>query len=115
MKDNCLFCKIIAKEIPSDIIYEDDDILAFKDIEPQAPLHILIIPKAHIPTLNATCKEDDMVLGKMQRIAAYIAAKQNLAEDGFRTVINCNKAGGQVIYHIHLHLLAGRDMQWPPG
>lgn len=110
-----IFTKIINKEIPANIVFEDDEILAFKDIEPQAPIHILIIPKIEIPTLNELEEKYDLLVGKIIRRASLIAKEYNLAEDGYRLVFNCNKNGGQAVYHIHCHLLGGRAMQWPPG
>lgn len=113
--ESCIFCRIVAREIPSEIVYEDDQVLAFKDIQPQAPVHLLIIPKRHIATLADVTPDDAPLLGHMQVIAARLAADQGIAEDGFRTVINCRKHGQQSVFHLHLHLLGGRQMQWPPG
>jgi len=110
-----IFSKIIRREIPADIIHEDDDVLAFRDINPQAPVHILIIPKKPIATLNDIQPEDAPLIGKLFLTARQIAADQGFAENGYRTVFNCNRDGGQEVYHIHLHLLAGRPMNWPPG
>ena len=110
----CLFCKIVAKEINANIIYEDDHVVAF-DIAPQAPHHILIIPRKHIATINDFSNEDTLLLGQMMQAGKKIAANLNIAEDGFRLVMNCNKHGGQAVYHIHFHLLGGRQMAWPPG
>jgi histidine triad (HIT) family protein len=112
---DCLFCKMVSGEIPPDIVYEDDDVLAFNDINPQAPTHILIIPKKHIATLNDADESDMAVLGKLNLVAAQLADKLGFAEAGYRVVMNCNAAGGQAVYHIHLHLLGGRSMSWPPG
>ena len=112
---DCLFCKIVNGDIPTELIYEDDDVVAFNDISPQAPTHILIIPKNHIATLNDSDDTDAMVLGKLNRVASALARENGFADDGYRVVINCNDAGGQAVYHIHLHLLAGRQMHWPPG
>ncbi len=112
---NCLFCKIINKEIPSKIVYEDDKILAFEDVSPQAPVHILIIPKKHISTSLDIKDEDNELIGLMAQTANKIAKDKGVAEKGFRTVMNCNKDAGQTVFHIHMHLLAGRAMQWPPG
>ncbi|TDO09853.1 MULTISPECIES: histidine triad nucleotide-binding protein [Halomonas] len=112
---DCLFCKIIDREIPGDIVYEDDQVLAFNDINPQAPTHILIVPKQHIATLN-DIKEDDLALvGRLQYTAAKLASKQGFAEDGYRVVMNCNEQGGQTVYHIHMHLMGGRRFTWPAG
>jgi len=110
-----LFLKIINREIPADIVYETDDLLAFRDISPQAPLHVLIIPKQHIRTINDLGVEHSELVGKLFLAAAEIAQNEGIAEDGYRVVMNCNGAGGQAVYHIHLHLLGGRQMGWPPG
>lgn len=110
-----IFTKIIQKEIPAKIVYEDDDVLAFEDIQPQAPVHILIIPKKEIPTLNDLQAEDAALMGKLFLVAQKIAKEQGFAEQGYRTVFNCNEDGGQTVDHIHLHLLAGRRLTWPPG
>ena len=104
---------MVAGEIKPDIVHEDDKILAFRDINPQAPVHILIIPKTHIPTLNDL--QDKELAGHLIQTAAKLAKAEGLAEDGYRTVFNCNAKGGQEVYHLHLHLLAGRQMNWPPG
>ena len=112
---DCLFCKIINKEINSDILFEDDDVLAFKDINPQAPIHFLIVPKKHISTINDLPQEDEKITGKMILTAQSLAKQENIDEKGYRLVFNCNSDGGQEVYHIHLHLLGGRQMQWPPG
>jgi histidine triad (HIT) family protein len=110
-----LFGKIVAGEIPADIVYEDDDVLAFRDVAPQAPTHILVIPRRPIPTLNDLEPGDAELVGKLFLAAKKIAAAEGIAQAGYRTVINCNAAAGQTIYHLHLHLLGGRPMQWPPG
>ncbi|MBT8049489.1 MAG: histidine triad nucleotide-binding protein [Xanthomonadales bacterium] len=110
-----LFLKIINREIPADIIYETDSILAFRDINPQAPYHVLIIPKEHISTMNDIEPHHAELIGKMFMVAAELADQEGIAEDGYRVVMNCNAAGGQAVYHIHLHLLGGRQMIWPPG
>ncbi len=109
-----IFTKIIEKEIPADILYEDEKVLAFKDISPQAPVHFLVIPKKPIATTNDITEDDDALVGYMHRIAAKIAAEMGVADEGFRTVMNCNKHGGQTVYHIHLHVLAGKPLGWPP-
>jgi len=106
---------MVAGEIPPDKVYEDEDLLAFRDINPQAPLHILIIPKEHVPTLNDLDEAHQPLIGKMVQAAAGIAAREGVAESGYRTLMNCNADGGQTVFHIHLHLLAGRHMGWPPG
>ena len=110
-----LFLKIINREIPADIIYETDDVLAFRDINPQAPLHALIIPKQHIATINDLESEHSELIGKLFLAAKEIAESEGVAENGYRVVMNCNQDGGQAVYHIHLHILGGRQMGWPPG
>lgn len=113
--DDCLFCRIAGGAIPADIVYEDDTLLAFRDVNPQAPAHVLIIPRRHIATLNNLAPEDEATVGAMVRRAAAIARELGHAEAGYRTVFNCNAAAGQSVFHIHLHLLAGRALAWPPG
>ena len=115
MNKDCLFCKIIWKEIPTDFIYEDDLVLAFNDIYPQAPKHILVIPKIHIATLNDLKDDQAHIVGEMVKVSKNIAIKQGFDQNGYRTVFNCNKDAGQTVYHIHLHVLAGRIFGWPPG
>lgn len=110
-----IFDKIIRKEVPASIVFEDDEILAFKDINPQAPIHILIIPKKQIPTINDIELDDVELTGKLIYRAKLIAAELGVDEEGYRLIFNCNRNGGQEVYHIHLHLLAGRSMKWPPG
>lgn len=112
---DCLFCKMVSGEIKPDTVMETDDVLAFRDITPQAPTHILIIPKKHISTINDITDEDTELMGKLYQVAKQVAAQEGLAEPGYRTVMNCNSDGGQAVYHIHLHLLGGRPMGWPPG
>ncbi|MDP2053664.1 MAG: histidine triad nucleotide-binding protein [Acidobacteriota bacterium] len=112
---SCLFCKIIAGEIPASKVYEDDQLIAFNDINPQAPTHVLIVPKRHIPTLNDLSAADDGLVGTMVRRAAAIAKEQEFDGPGYRTVFNCNAQAGQTVFHIHLHLLGGRSLAWPPG
>ncbi|MEW6696369.1 MAG: histidine triad nucleotide-binding protein [Bacillota bacterium] len=111
---NCLFCKIIAGEIPSQMVYEDDRVFAFKDIAPVAPVHVLIIPKKHIPSLEELAPEDADIMGHILLTAAKLAKGLGL-EKGYRVVSNCKEEGGQTVYHIHFHLIGGRKMQWPPG
>jgi histidine triad (HIT) family protein len=111
--DDCLFCKIVAGEIPADKVYEDDFVLAFNDIDPQAPTHILIIPKIHITSVNDA--EDENLMGKLIITAKNLARDLGFSENGYRLVINCGDDGGQAVGHIHLHLLAGRQLTWPPG
>ena len=110
-----IFSKIINKEIPAEIVYEDDELLAFNDINPKAPVHILIIPKKEIKTLNDIQIEDKDILGKMILLAKDLAKKHKIDESGYRTVFNCNDDGGQTVFHIHLHLIGGRSLSWPPG
>jgi histidine triad (HIT) family protein len=110
-----LFAKIIRREIAADIVYEDDDVLAFRDIHPQAPVHVLFIPKIPVATLNDLAATDALVVGRLVIAATQWAKAQGFAENGYRLVMNCNRDGGQTVFHIHLHLLAGRAMQWPPG
>lgn len=110
-----LFLKIIDRSIPADIVFEDEQVLAFRDIQPQAPIHILIVPKNRIETLNAIDQDDEALLGHMVYVAKQVAVSQGVADDGYRLVFNCNPNGGQSVYHIHLHLLGGRQMGWPPG
>lgn len=110
-----LFTKIINREIPADIVYETGEILAFRDINPQAPVHVLIIPKQQIRTINDIEPEHSELIGKLFLAAAEIARAEKLSDDGYRVVMNCNSAGGQMVYHLHLHLLGGRQMGWPPG
>lgn len=112
---DCLFCKIIKREVPSDIVFEDDNVLAFRDIDPKAPTHVLIIPKKHISTLNDIKEEDLAVVGRLQYTAAQLAQDKGFAEEGYRVVMNCNEQGGQTVYHIHLHLMGGRQFTWPAG
>ncbi len=112
---DCLFCKIIGGQIPSAKVHEDADIVAFKDLNPQAPLHVLIVPRRHIATLNDLTQADDALVGSMVRAAADLAKQHGYDERGYRTVFNCNREAGQTVFHIHLHLLAGRGLTWPPG
>ncbi len=112
---SCLFCKIVRREVPAAIVYEDDRVLAFNDINPQAPTHVLIIPKRHVDTLNALEDADDVLVGELIRRAAAIARDRGLSATGYRTVVNTNRDAGQTVFHIHVHLLGGRPMAWPPG
>ena len=112
---DCLFCKIIAGEIPATTIAQDERFVVIKDINPQAPLHVLIIPRKHIPTLNDLSANDDALVGSMFRAAAALAKESGYHERGYRTVFNANREAGQSVFHIHLHLLAGRPLTWPPG
>lgn len=111
----CLFCKMVSGDIVPDKVYEDDHVLAFRDLNPQAPLHVLVIPKEHIATLNDLDDAHRPLVGRMVQAAAKIAAQEGVNERGYRTIMNCNNDGGQTVFHIHLHLLAGRRMHWPPG
>jgi len=112
---NCIFCKIANGELESEIVYQDEDVLAFQDINPQAPTHILCIPRKHISTTNDLTKDDEAVTGKLLLTASQLAKQLGFAEDGYRLVMNCNGHAGQTVFHIHLHLLGGRHMSWPPG
>ena len=112
---DCLFCKIIAGEIPADIVYESDHAIAFRDINPQAPTHVLVIPRQHIATINDLQPGDEAVVGNLFLAAKQIAADEGIAEPGFRVAMNCNAAAGQTVFHLHLHVLGGRQLGWPPG
>ncbi len=112
---DCLFCKIAAGQIPATLVYQDDRLIAFKDINPQAPMHVLVVPRRHIATLNALQGDDDALVGEMVRRAAALAADAGYGERGYRTVFNCNAEAGQTVFHIHLHVLGGRTLTWPPG
>ena len=111
----CLFCKMIAGEIQPDTVYETDDVLAFRDINPQAPTHVLVIPKRHIATINDIGTGDTELIGKLYLAAARVARDAGFAEEGYRAVMNCNGRAGQTVFHLHLHVLGGRDLKWPPG
>jgi histidine triad (HIT) family protein len=110
-----IFGKIVRREIPADIVYEDDDVLAFRDLNPQAPVHVLFVPKRAIATLNDATSADAELLGKLLLAAAAYAKSHGFDKEGYRTVVNCNEHGGQTVFHLHVHLLAGRRMTWPPG
>ncbi len=112
---DCLFCKMVAGEIKPDTVYEDDEVLAFRDINPQAPTHVLVVPKRHIATLNDLAPGDGELIGRLYLAAKEVAQQENIAERGYRTLINCNAEAGQSVFHVHLHLLGGRPMGWPPG
>jgi histidine triad (HIT) family protein len=112
---DCLFCKIIAGDIPADIIYESDTAIAFRDINPRAPTHVLIVPREHIATINDINPEQEAIVGSLFSAARAIAAQEGLSDDGYRAVMNCNAAAGQTVFHLHLHLLGGRILGWPPG
>jgi histidine triad (HIT) family protein len=111
----CLFCRLVKGDIPSDIIYENDDVIAFRDQNPQAPTHVLVIPRKHISTVNDLTAEDKNVVGEMLLAGKAVAAQDGIAEDGYRLILNCNEGAGQTVFHIHLHVLGGRVMNWPPG
>jgi len=113
--DDCLFCKIASGEITTDLVYETESVLVFRDINPQAPLHVLVIPRKHILTANDVAAEDAGLVGEMVLAAQQVAAAEGYAESGYRLVMNCNADAGQTVFHIHLHLLAGRSLTWPPG
>lgn len=112
---DCIFCKIAAGDIPATTLYDDGEVLAFRDINPEAPIHLLIIPRKHIPTLNDLTEVDAALIGRMYLAAKQLAAELGVADGGYRTVINCNRNAGQLVFHIHMHLLAGRELGWPPG
>lgn len=113
--DDCLFCKIATGEITPDLVHETESVLVFRDINPQAPLHVLVIPRKHISTTNDVAAEDAGLVGEMLMAAQQVAAAEGYAESGYRLVMNCNADAGQTVFHIHLHLLAGRPLAWPPG
>lgn len=110
--ENCLFCSIINKQVKSEFVYEDDDVVCIKDIHPQAPVHLLIIPKKHISTVLDMSEQDEQLVGKMVRLTNKISEQFNISKSGFRLVFNCNKDGGQSVYHIHLHLIGGKKLKW---
>jgi histidine triad (HIT) family protein len=112
---DCIFCKIIKKALPAEIVYQNEDFIAFNDKHPRAPIHQLILPKKHIPTLNDLTEKDTILVGNMIQIALDLAKKANIDQSGYRTIFNCNKNGGQEIFHLHLHLLGGRPLLWSPG
>lgn len=112
---DCLFCKIISGEIPGTIVHQDEHVVAFRDIDPKAPMHLLIVPRRHIDSLNGLQPGDDAIVGEMVRRAAALAADHGHSEGGYRTVFNCNADAGQTVFHIHLHVLGGRRLGWPPG
>ena len=112
---NCIFCKIAEGEIPAEIVYSDDHVVAFRDLNPQAPTHVLVIPRRHIATLNDLEPDDAQLAGQMVLAAKAVAASEGLSERGYRTLVNCNAEAGQSVFHIHLHVLEGRRFSWPPG
>ena len=113
--NNCIFCKIANKELDAQILFENERVLAFRDIRPQAPTHILIIPRRHIPTVNDLDPVDGQLVGELFQVAKILAKSEGIDQSGYRLVMNCNRDSGQEVYHIHLHLLGGRPMAWPPG
>lgn len=113
--DDCIFCKIIGGELPADKVYEDESMLVFNDLHPRAPVHQLIVPKKHISTLNDLTNGDTELIGNIIQKARLLAEKAGIAQSGYRTVFNCNADGGQVVFHLHLHLIGGRKLEWPPG
>ena len=112
---DCLFCKIANKEIPATFLHEDEHVVAFEDRNPQAPVHVLVVPRKHIASLNELGPEDDAIVGRLMRVAAKVARERGVAEPGWRAVVNVNKDGGQLVFHVHLHCMGGRPMFWPPG
>ena len=112
---DCLFCRIVDGELPADVVYQNETVVAFRDINAKAPTHILLIPRRHVATMNDLQTGDESLVGELFLTAAKIAADEGLADDGYRVVMNCNEAAGQSVFHIHLHLLGGRRMSWPPG
>lgn len=113
--NDCLFCKIVAKEIPARLVHEDPDVVAFEDIDPQAPVHLLVVPRKHVATLNDLGPEDDALAGKLLRVAAELAKARGVADAGWRATVNVNRDAHQLVFHVHLHLMAGRKFGWPPG
>lgn len=111
--DNCLFCKIIKGEIPADKVYEDSEFIAIKDINPQAPVHLLIIPKKHIPTVNDIEQVDELLIGKIYTVAGKLVKEFDIAQSGYRIIVNCNEDAGQVVFHLHFHVLGGKSLGWP--
>ena len=115
MSEDCIFCKIISGDIPGKKVFEDDRLIVIEDIDPQAPHHLLIIPRKHIRTVLDLTTADNEMIGHVYQVAGKVAHDLGFADDGFRVAFNCNSAGGQMVWHIHFHLLGGRDMTWPPG
>ena len=113
--DDCIFCKIANRQVDSNIVYEDDKVLAFKDIDPQAPVHVLVIPKSHIASLNEINDSNSEITGYISAVIPKIAKKLNIDKSGYRVIINCGKDGGQAVAHLHYHVLGGRNLSWPPG
>jgi histidine triad (HIT) family protein len=115
MQQACLFCRVIKRDTPAEFVYEDDLVVAFKDLRPQAPVHLLIVPRKHIPTLNDLTAEDNALIGQMFQVAKTLAVQSKIHQKGYRTVFNVNAGAGQSVYHVHLHLMGGRMFSWPPG
>lgn len=115
MGDDCIFCKIANKEISSDLVFENDELVAFNDLDPKAPIHILFIPKRHIPTVNDLSEDDTIIVARIFKAIKEVAFQKGIAEDGYRVIANCNKHAGQEVFHLHFHLLGGRPFGWPPG
>lgn len=113
--DDCIFCRIVSGDLESDLIYEDDDLVAFRDLNPQAPTHVLLIPRRHVPTVNDLAYADAELIGRLVLAGQRLASEEGIAEEGYRLVLNCNREAGQSVFHLHLHLLGGRRMKWPPG
>ena len=114
-EQDCLFCKILNGDIPADIVYESDSAIAFRDVSPQAPTHVLVIPRKHIATINDLGEDDQEIVGSLYLAAKDIARAEGLSDEGYRAVMNCNEGAGQSVFHIHLHVLGGRVLSWPPG
>jgi histidine triad (HIT) family protein len=112
---DCLFCKIAAGQIPAKLVHDDPEVVAFADLQPQAPTHLLVVPRKHLPTLNDLTPEDDALVGRMFRVAAKLAKDRGVADSGWRAAINVNGDAGQLVFHVHLHVLGGRELGWPPG
>jgi histidine triad (HIT) family protein len=112
---DCLFCRIVAGEVPADTVFQDERSIAFRDINPQAPVHLLVIPREHLESLDDAAQKDEALLGHLLRVAARVANEQGLSESGYRTVINTGAGAGQSVFHLHLHVLGGRSLNWPPG
>jgi histidine triad (HIT) family protein len=113
--EDCLFCQIVAGKVPADVLYRDDEVLAFRDINPQAPVHVLVIPHKHIPTFGDLTEEDDVLMGRVARAAARIADREGVSESGYRSVVNAGPDASQSVPHLHFHVIGGRHMSWPPG
>ncbi len=112
---DCLFCRIVAGEIPARIVHRDQDVVAFEDIEPQAPVHLLVVTRKHVPTLNDLAPEDDALAGKLLRVGAQLARERGVADSGWRATVNVNRDANQLVFHVHLHVMGGRRFGWPPG